>query len=213
MAPLFGGSQLSEHGEALSRRSGTSPEPAIEQATDLGRNGPCRQWYAVRTYPRHEKRVRDHLLLRKIETFLPLYGKLSRWRNGCDAQVQLPLFPSYLFVEIGLPERTRVLDVPGAISLVGSSRGPWPLPNFQIESLRSSLHLRKFEPYAYLVAGQRVRIVAGPLANFTGILIRKNASLRVAIALDEIMQGVAVEVDARELEVIAPAGGDAARSS
>jgi transcription antitermination factor NusG len=212
MAPVFRGSRLSEHGEALSQRSGTCPEPAIEQATDLGRNGPCRQWYAVRTYPRHEKRVRDHLLLRKIETFLPLYGKVSRWRNGCDAQVELPLFPSYLFVEIGLPERTRVLDVPGAISFVGSSRGPWPLPNFQIESLRRSAHLRKFEPYAYLVAGQRVRIVSGPLANLTGILIRKNASLRVAIALDEIMQGVAVEVDARELELIASAGG-VARSS
>jgi len=199
MAPLFRDSQLSEHGEALSGPRPASPLQGLDSETI----GACRQWYAVRTYPRHEKRVRDHLQSRKVETFLPLYGKVSRWRNGCDAHVELPLFPGYLFVEIENRERARVLDIPGAISFVGSSRGPWPLPSFQIESLRTSLHLRKFEPYAYLVAGQRVRIVSGPLVNLTGILIRKSASLRVAIALDEIMQGVAVEVDARELEVLA----------
>lgn len=209
MDPLVRGPQLSEHGEASSRTRATG----LGQPIDPPDTGPCQQWYAVRTYPRHEKRVRDHLQSRNIETFLPLYGKVSRWRNRCTAQIELPLFPSYLFVEIELQDRARVLDVPGAISFVGSSRGPWPLPDFQIETLRSGLHLRRFEPYAYLVAGQRVRIIAGPLTNLTGMLIRKNTSLRVVIALDEIMQGVAVEVDACEVEVITAAGASAGQSS
>jgi len=34
------------------------------------------QWYAVYTYPRHEKKVFEQLVLREIESFLPYYRAL-----------------------------------------------------------------------------------------------------------------------------------------
>jgi transcription antitermination factor NusG len=160
-------------------------------------------WYALRTYPRHEKSVREHLLARNVVCFLPLYRKNSRWKNGCNVRVELPLFPGYIFVEIDPQRRARVLEIPGAISLVGSSHELWPIPGDQIRMLRENLMSRVWEPHEYLVAGNKVRIKSGPLTNLTGILVRKNSGLRVVLVLDQIQRGVAVEVDAGELELVA----------
>jgi transcription antitermination factor NusG len=160
-------------------------------------------WYALRTYPRHEKRVREHLLSRNVECFLPLYKKNSQWKNGCKVRVDLPLFPGYIFVEIDPNHRARVLDIPGAISLVGSSHELWPIPGDQIRMIRENLMSRVWEPHEYLVAGNKVRIKSGPLTNLTGILVRNNSGLRVVLVLDQIQRGVAVEVAADELELVA----------
>lgn len=187
---------LSENGEALSGRSSGFVTPLATSATP--------RWYALRTQARHEKRVRDHLQTRKIEAFLPLYEQIHRWRNGCKARVELPLFPGYIFVEMELRERIRVLDVPGTIDFVGGNQGPWALDELQIAALRNNLHTRRFEPHSYLAVGQKVRITKGPLTNLTGILVRKNTSLRVVLVLDAIMQGVSVEVDADEIEAATP---------
>jgi transcription antitermination factor NusG len=157
-------------------------------------------WFAAYTNSRHEKSVVSHFRERKIESFLPLYSTRHRWKNGCDMSLELPLFPNYVFVRIHPRERVRILDVPGVLSLVGFGRNLAPLPDFEIEALRSMLGQRKIEPHAYLVIGERVRIKAGPMTGVEGVLLRKKNNFRVVLALDAIMQCVAVEVDADDLE-------------
>jgi transcription antitermination factor NusG len=97
--------------------------------------------------------------------------------------------------------------VPGVLSLVSFGRTLAPLPDFEIEALRSAVGERRIEPHPYLVIGERVRIKAGPMAGMEGVLLRKKNNFRVVIALDAIMQCVAVEVDAGELEAAAKATG------
>jgi transcription antitermination factor NusG len=160
-------------------------------------------WFAVYTTPRHEKRIATYFTDREIDYYLPLYRSARRWKNRTVADVELPLFPSYIFVRIGRYERVRVLEVPGVLSIVGG-REPAPLPEFEIESLRAGLHLRQSEPHPYLVIGERARIRTGALAGMEGVLIRKKNNLRVVLTLDMIMQSVAVEVDADDLEAVGP---------
>jgi len=157
-------------------------------------------WFAAYTNSHHEKRVALHFGERQIEFFLPLYSTRRRWRNRCEMNLELPLFPNYVFVRIDSRERVRVLEVPGVVSLVGFGRIPAPLPDFEIEALRSGLGQRKIEPYPYLVIGERVRIKAGPMTGLEGVLIRKKSNFRIVLALDVILQCVAVEVDAGDLE-------------
>jgi len=159
-------------------------------------------WYAIQTSPRHEKRVREHLRDRGVECFLPLFRTIHRWKNGCKAQVELPLFPCYLFVSIPQRERFRVLDVPGVLSFVGPRGEPARLSDFEIETLRSGLHLQKFEPYRGLAIGQKVRINAGALQGLEGTLVRNANGLRVVITVDLIQQSVAVELDADVVEAL-----------
>jgi transcription antitermination factor NusG len=157
------------------------------------------KWFAVYTTPRHEKAVAKHFQVREIESFLPLYTETHRWRNGLKVKVEQPLFPGYIFARIGRRGSPQVLSVPGVLLIVGSGRQPQSLPDFEIESLRSGLHLRKVEPHPYLVVGEKARIKSGALAGMVGVLTRKKNDLRVVLALDLIMRSVAVEVDADEL--------------
>ena len=159
-------------------------------------------WFAVFTNSHHEKKVSQHLGQRLIEHFLPLYLEVHHWTNRRKVSVQLPLFPNYVFVRINRTQRGRVLQVPGVLSMVGCGYEPAPLPDFEIESLRAGLHLRKFEPHPYLVVGERVRIKAGPLEGMEGVLLRKKTNLRVVLTVASIKQSVAVEVDAGDVEPV-----------
>src|SRR5450759_340430 len=164
----------------------------------LARESP--KWFAVYTTPRHEKAVARHFESRVIESFLPLYREMHRWKNGCRVSVEQPLFPGYIFARIGRRDSNQVLAVPGVLQIVGSGREPQALPDFEIEALRSGLHLRRFEPHPYLVVGEKARIKSGSLAGMVGVLARKKNNLRVVLTLELIMRSVAVEVDADELE-------------
>ena len=164
-------------------------------------------WFAAYTNSHHEKRVASHFAERQIESFLPLYATRHRWKNRCEMNLELPLFPNYVFVHIDPRERVRVLEVPGVLSLVGFGRTLAPLPDFEIEALRSGLGQRKIEPHPYLVIGERVRIKCGPMTGMEGVLVRKKSNFRVVLALDVIMRSVAVEVDADDLEPAAKYAG------
>ncbi|KAA6455595.1 UpxY family transcription antiterminator [Acidobacteria bacterium AB60] len=155
-----------------------------------------RNWYAVFTVPQNEKSVARHLRLRQVEHFLPTYEETRTWKNRQRVKVVLPLFPTYVFARISLAERARVLAAPGVLRIVGTSREPIPLPDEEIEFLRSA----KTEPYRELIVGQRVRVRSGVMRGVEGVLVRKNNSSRFVITLELINQHAAVELSAVELE-------------
>jgi len=162
------------------------------------------QWFAAHTVPRHEKHVSGQLKDREIENYLPLYRTVRLWKNRRRVELELPLFPSYLFVRIPAHKRVEVLSVPGVVYLVGSKREPWPVPEFEVEAMRSGLEQRNPKPHAYLAVGERARIRYGPLAGLEGVLLRMKNSLRVVLTIDQIMRSVSVEVNIGDLEPIYP---------
>ena len=166
------------------------------------------KWFALYTTARHEKHVSEMLLERRIETFLPLYRTTRQWKKSRPVVLELPLFPTYVFVRIAQELRSAVFGVPGVLSIVGSSRGPWELPDSEIDALRSGLVDHRIEPHPYLTVGERVRIKTGVMAGIEGILVRKKTEFRVVLSLDTIMRSVAVEVEADDIE---PASTNLAR--
>ncbi len=158
------------------------------------------QWFAAYTTPRHEKAVVRQLNVRRVESFLPLYTSIRRWKNGCRVAVERPLFPGYVFVHVQRRHSVKVLQVPGVVSIVGSGRELSALPSQEIESLRAGLPQRCFEPHPCMAVGDKVRITDGPLAGMAGVLVRKKNSVRVVLTLDLIMQSVAVEIGMDEIE-------------
>src|ERR1700687_123770 len=186
-----------------------SRQPAVEQKTHrlAATQQSSATWFAAYTNSHHEKRVASGE--RQIESFLPLNPVLHRWKSRCEVDLDLPLFPNYVFVHIDPRERVRVLEVPGVLSLVGFGRALAPLCDFEIEALRSCVGQRKIEPHPYLVIGERVRIKAGPMTGMEGVLVRKKSNYRGVLALDVIMQCGAVEGDAND---VGPAAKYAARA-
>jgi transcription antitermination factor NusG len=157
-------------------------------------------WYAAYTCANHEKRIAQQLSVRSVEHFLPLYESVRRWKDR-RVQLQLPLFPGYVFVRLALRDRLQVLEIPSVARLVGFNGTPTPLPEAEIEALKAGLEggVRAM-PHPYLKVGRRVRIKSGPLAGMNGILLRRKGKFRVVISVEAIQRSVAVEMDATELE-------------
>ncbi|SRR6266700_6712284 len=158
------------------------------------------RWFALYTTPRHEKQVAAQLQEKLFETFLPLYRTVHAWKNRTRATLDLPLFPCYVFVRIAQSQRGSVLSVPGVLSFVGSRREAWPLPDFEIEKLRTGLGQLNAEPHPYLATGDRARIRSGPLSGVEGVLVQKKNGLRVVLTIEAIMRSIAIEVEMSNLE-------------
>ncbi len=165
-------------------------------------DAPNMNWYAIYTRPSHEKRVAEHCALRQIECYLPSYRSIRRWKNRCTVELDLPLFPGYVFVRFEWHQRVRVLEIPSVVSIVGNGREPLPLEHSEIVSLRTGLKACRAEPHPYLNIGERARIKSGPLSGCEGVVVRKNNGLRVVLTLQQIMKSVAVEVEECDLELI-----------
>lgn len=158
------------------------------------------QWFAVFSFPNHEKRVSAHCEQRQIECFLPLYKARRKWKNRCTVDLELPLFPNYLFVRIAPRNRVRVLELPGVVSMVSFAGQLLPVPEDYVTALRDGLLMYKIEPHPNVEVGELVRIKTGPLAGAEGILERRKNDLRVVLRLEMLARSVSVEVAAAEIE-------------
>ena len=161
------------------------------------------RWYAVYTRSRHEKVVAEELVQREIESFLPFREVVSQWKDRRKS-VQFPLFPGYLFARFPVRERRiDVLKVPSVVRIIGFNGEPLPIPDEQIQTVKTLVFSTlPYDPHPYVTAGDRVRILRGPLRGLTGFLSEKKTQCRFIVSVDLIQQAVACEVDAMVVEKI-----------
>src|SRR5450755_3180721 len=95
------------------------------------------EWFALQTKPRHEKKAAVELEEKDVVVFLPLYNAIHQWSDR-TREVQLPLFPNYVFVRIGasLSERTVVLRTNGVRSFVGMRGTGVSVPDEEIDAIQ-----------------------------------------------------------------------------
>jgi transcription antitermination factor NusG len=162
-----------------------------------------KEWYAVYTKSRHEKVVAEELWQKEIEVFLPLRNVVSKWKDR-KKEVQFPLFPGYLFVNVPIRERRLdILKVPSVVRIIGYDNEPVPIPGEQIVAVRTLVFSKlPYDPFPDIVVGDRVRVRRGPLRGMEGILVEKKTKYRFVISVDLIQQAVACEIDAADVEKI-----------
>jgi len=76
-----------------------------------------KNWYAVYTRPRAEKKVADALTKKKIENFSPINKVIRQWSDRKKI-VYEPLFTSYVFVKVSEQELSAIKQTDGVINLV-----------------------------------------------------------------------------------------------
>jgi transcription antitermination factor NusG len=159
------------------------------------------QWYAIQTRSRHEKTVANQLQKVGVINFLPLVNQVHRWSDRRKV-VQLPLFPGYVFVRIfpSPEERVRVVRVDGVVSLVGVHGEGTPIPDSQIESVRTLINNVPCVEYPFLKIGQRVRVRGGCLDGVEGILVGRNGSRTLVISVEPIQRSLAIRVEGYDIQ-------------
>ncbi len=166
----------------------------------LGQLSANQSWHAVSVYPRHEKYVAQFLQGKGVNYLLPLYSSLRRWKDR-RKQIEMVLFPGYVFVNIGLEGRIGVLKVPGVARFVTFQGHPAVIPDYEIQAIGTSSKAGiAMHPHPYLKKGQRVRVRSGPMTGVEGILVRRKDGFRVVLSINLIMSSVAAEVDESDIE-------------
>lgn len=159
-------------------------------------------WYAIYTKHQHEKSAAKSLTNRGLETFVPVYRQVHRWKDRNKILLS-PLFPCYVFVRTDLERKADILRTPGVCWLVGNGGYASQIPPKELEPLRAAANsAAHVEPYPFLQMGDRVRVRSGLLAGVEGILIRLRNQYRLVLSVHLLKQSAAVEVDLGSVERI-----------
>lgn len=160
-------------------------------------------WFAVQTKPRHEKTVAAQLEQKGVTVFLPLWNSIRQWSDR-KCELALPLFSTYLFVQLGpaRDERIPVLRTNGIVRFVGMQGGT-RIPDEQIESLKILLEAEvHFEQYPYARVGQTVRIRGGSLDGVHGTLVGINEDRSLMVSIEAIQRSLSIRLDGYAVEPI-----------
>ncbi len=159
------------------------------QATDLmvGRSIEYSEsWYVLRTHVRRELQVDRFLRQHGLETFLPV--KMVGVRGG--ELVQESFFPSYLFFRLSStsPQWPLVRWAPGAKQVVAFDGMPASVPDALVATIRHRLGSQSGGAIVpSFKRGERLKIVAGPLAGLDAIFDEGVTGARRASILIEMV--------------------------
>ena len=153
------------------------------------------RWFALQLRTRWESSTAALLSGKGYQTFLPTSKTLKRKCDG-SREVEVPLFPGYLFCRFNVFDRLPVLVTPGVIAAVGNGRIPVPVEESELDAIRRMVSTGlPVEPWPYLEVGQTVRIVDGALSGIEGILTSFKGSDRIIVSVSLLRRSVALEVD------------------
>src|ERR1700687_2992063 len=129
------------------------------------------------------------------ECYLPT-SKYSRCWSDRIKEVEVPLFPGYLFCRMNPHNRLPVLMTPGVIQIVGIGKTPIPVEEQEIDAIqRVGKSGISPMPWPYLQVGHVARIEDGPLRGMTGIVIRIKSGLKLVLSVSLLQRSIAVEID------------------
>jgi transcriptional antiterminator NusG len=153
------------------------------------------RWYALHVRSRFEKVVARNLEARGYEGFLPMYHRRHRWSDRIK-EIDLPLFPGYVFCKFDVNNRLPILTIPGVNSVVGIGKSPIPVDDCELGDIRTVLASGlSCEPWPFLTAGQSVQVERGALVGVQGTIITVKNSDRLIISVNLLQRAVAVEID------------------
>jgi transcriptional antiterminator RfaH len=154
------------------------------------------RWYVVQIQPHAEERARRHLVNQGFKVYLPRYHRTVRHARR-SVSVLRPLFPGYLFVHID-PEVCQwrsINGTAGVCQILTDGIKPRPIAREVVEEIiarEDSTGAVKLPP-PVLVRGQRLRLIDGPFADYTGIFEEARDQERVVLLLSLLGRDVRIE--------------------
>ena len=149
-------------------------------------------WYILYTFPNLEKKICRELSKKRIQSYLPLQ-RVIRQRSDRKKELQVPMFPNYVFINTNEKERFKLLDIGGILKYISFDGKPAMVSNEEISNIKK-FEETSFEVEPHLVHGDQVLITDGPFAGLKGKLFYKKGKERVGIHLNSINHSISIEV-------------------
>ena len=153
------------------------------------------QWYALFVRSRHEKTVENSLRSKRYNVFSPSY-RMKRKRVDRIAEIEVALFPGYVFCPFDPSKRLPILMTPGVVEVVGRGNRPEPVDDTEIASIRTlALAGCSVQPWPFLRLGQQIRMQSGPLTGIEGIFLRDQDADHLVVCVTLLQRAVSVVIE------------------
>ncbi|MEX2304523.1 MAG: transcription termination/antitermination protein NusG [Bryobacterales bacterium] len=194
------------------------PSPSEEAAPGAGQNGrqigiPGMDWYIIHTYSGFENKVKESLRSRadafgfgeRIGEILIPTEDVVEMRSGKKVTSKRMLYPGYVLVQLEMDDELWhvVKNTPRVTGFVGGGQVPTPLTADEVNQTlyRQKTSSEKPRPKMSFEKNDRVKIVDGPFANFTGAVDEVNedrSTLKVMVTI--FGRGTPVELEYFQVE-------------
>lgn len=171
-------------------------------------------WYIIHTYSGYENKVKEAIEQRFTaldqnellgEVLIPTENVLEM-KNGKKVVTTKKLFPGYIYIRMALTDDGWhvVKNTPRVTGFVGG-RNPQPLSEDEINNILNqvSMAAEKPKPKFLYEAGEKIKIIDGPFANFIGNVDEVNedkGTLKVMVTI--FGRSTPVELGFHEVEKI-----------
>ena len=181
-------------------------------------------WYVVHTNSGYENKIEktirkimesDHHFAEVVSDIKVPTEEVVEVKDGVKKTVKRKILPSYILVEMDLPEYqwemfcSQIKRIQGVTGFVGSLDGkkPTPLTSDELKGILQKTGEIKTDktlrPKQTFSAGEQVKIIEGPFETFTGTIEEVNlekGKLRVLVGI--FGRSTPVEVDFLQVEKI-----------
>ena len=154
------------------------------------------RWYVVNTYSGHENKVKqslEHRVVslgqqRNVRTVVVPTESVSEMKDGQKSTVEKRTMPGYVLVNMDLNEDSWgvVKGTPGVTGFVGASNEPVPLTQGEVDRLLHKEVATAPRTRAQFGIGETVKVISGPLSDFSGEIAEINddaAKLKVLVSI------------------------------
>jgi transcription antitermination factor NusG len=128
-------------------------------------------WYVVYTKPKWEKKVADQLNKIGIRCYCPLIIQMRQWSDR-KKKVEVPLFNSYVFVQLEDLDRNLVFQIPGVIRYLFWLGKPAIVRDGEIKAIKNSLESPTIDEISVtpFKIGDKIKLDSGAFSNQDAIV-------------------------------------------
>ena len=154
------------------------------------------RWYVINTYSGHENKVKHNIEHRvssmhqssNIRQVVVPTEQISEMKNGQRVQTERRTMPGYVLVNMEMNDDTwsLVKNTPGVTGFVGSRDKPVPLSKPEVDRLLHRESAERPRTRAQFSIGETVKVISGPLSDFSGEIAEINedaAKLKVLVSI------------------------------
>ena len=154
------------------------------------------RWYVINTYSGHENKVKQNLEHRidsmsqghRIKQVIVPTEQVAEVKDGQRVQVEKRTMPGYVLIQMEMTDNSwsLVKNTPGVTGFVGQRDEPVPLTKPEVDRLLHRETAERPRTQAQFEIGETVKIISGPLADFSGEIAEINddqAKLKVLVSI------------------------------
>jgi len=154
------------------------------------------RWYVVNTYSGHENKVKqniEHRVVslgqqRAVRQIVVPTESVSEMKDNQKVTVEKRTMPGYVLINMELNEDSWMLvkGTPGVTGFVGASNEPVPLTQSEVDRLLHREVAERPRARAQFTIGETVKVIAGPLSDFSGEISEINedaGKLKVLVSI------------------------------